>query len=225
VRAAREAAEEARSTIASLRGSADGRVQNILADLGQTVTSTREAMANLAEDTEALKRSFFFRGFFEDRGYYNLDRLTGAEYLAGALAGDHRSPIRVWLRADLLFAEEELDQSSPARPDERPEGGLTEEGRIRLDRAMAEVLRYPADTPLVVESYATGATRDARYRRARHRATEVLAYLRSRFALSPHRLTTMALDSAPNGQSGQPRDAVGLALWVDRRVLATAASR
>jgi phospholipid/cholesterol/gamma-HCH transport system substrate-binding protein len=226
VRAAREAAEHARSTIAGLRGSADGDVQAILADLGETVTSTREAMSNLAEDTEALKRSFLFRGYFEDRGYFDLDRLTEAEYRAGALAGRHREPIRIWLRADLLFAGESTAGSTtrPGGSAQRREQ-LTDEGRARLDRAMAEVLRYPGDTPIVIEGFARGATRDVRHRLARHRAALVVDYVRSRFALSRHRLTTMAFDTPARDGADVDGDGVALALWVDRRVLASPAAR
>jgi hypothetical protein len=41
-------------------------------DLRATLVSVREAMSDLAEDLEALKHSFFFRGFFKDRGFYDL---------------------------------------------------------------------------------------------------------------------------------------------------------
>jgi phospholipid/cholesterol/gamma-HCH transport system substrate-binding protein len=222
VRAARETAEHARSTIANLRGAADGgSLQTILGDLGETVTSTREAMSNLAEDTEALKRSFLFRGYFEDRGYYDLDRLTEADYRAGALAGRHRVPIRIWLRADLLFAGGLTDRAATDNRGAAMRGEqLTDAGRVRLDRAMAEVLRYPGDTPLVVEAFADGVTRDARYRRARHRATQVVDYVRSRFGLSRQRLTTMALDSAAGDAPDEDGDRMAIAVWVDRRVLA-----
>lgn len=40
-------------------------------------------MANLADDTEALKQNFFLRRFFKRRGHYNLDRMTPAQYRSG----------------------------------------------------------------------------------------------------------------------------------------------
>jgi hypothetical protein len=37
-------------------------------------------MHNLAEATEALKRNFFFRGFFNRRGYFDLEDVSVEEY-------------------------------------------------------------------------------------------------------------------------------------------------
>ena len=83
-----------RSAIARLQesGSSDGAVQSIVGELRQTLSSTRDAMANLAENTEALKRNVLVRGFFEDRGYYDLDGITAIDYRQGVLAGKHRDP-------------------------------------------------------------------------------------------------------------------------------------
>ena len=117
-------------------------MQSIVGELRQTLSSTRDAMANLAENTEALKRNVLVRGFFEDRGYYDLDGITAIDYRQGVLAGKHRDPARIWLRGDLLFEAAQGQAANEA---------LSAEGRVRLDRAMAEVLRYPQDTPLMVE--------------------------------------------------------------------------
>ena len=102
---ARIAADGARSAIARLQesGSSDGALQSIVGELRQTLSSTRDAMANLAENTEALKRNVLVRGFFEDRGYYDLDGITAIDYRQGVLAGKHRDPVQIWLRGDLLF--------------------------------------------------------------------------------------------------------------------------
>ena len=48
-------------------------------------------MADLAENTEALKRNFLFRGFFNKRGYFDLDDVSVAAVSAGR-AGDQGSP-------------------------------------------------------------------------------------------------------------------------------------
>ena len=102
---ARAAAESARTAIEGLKGgpSSEGPLQSIARDLKQTLASTRDTMANLADNTEALKRSFLVRGYFRERGYYDLDAITAVDYRQGALAGEHREPIRIWLRGDLLF--------------------------------------------------------------------------------------------------------------------------
>ena len=47
-----------------------------------------------AENMEALKRNFFFRGFFNDRGYFNLADISPAAYRQGVLtAGGDRRPV------------------------------------------------------------------------------------------------------------------------------------
>src|SRR5437899_692445 len=46
---------------------ASGGGDGMAGDLRATLGSAREAMSDLAENLEALKHSFFFRGFFKDR--------------------------------------------------------------------------------------------------------------------------------------------------------------
>lgn len=229
-RTARVAAESARAAIDGLKGAenAEGPLQAIAADLKQTLSSTRDTMSNLADNTEALKRNFLVRGYFGDRGYYNLDAISAVDYRQGALAGEHREPIRIWLRGDLLF--ETAPAARPATGDEpaaavaRPAGErLSEDGRARLDRAMAEYLRYPKDTPLMVEGYAEGLTRDARFLRSDQRARQVREYLIARYGVPPTRVGAMPLGSdAPDSPDGATWDGVSLTMWVDRRVLQTA---
>ena len=210
---ARLAADGARSAIARLQeGGSAGSVQSIVGELRQTLSSTRDAMSNLAENTEALKRNVLVRGFFDDRGYYDLNAITAIDYRQGALAGKHRDPIRIWLRGDLLF--ETVQGQAQANE------ALSADGRVRLDRAMAEVLRYPKGTPLIVESYVVGNTRDARYRLAADRARQVREYIIVRYGWAPTLVGTMPLgEQAIDGPNGAEWDGVSLAAWVDRRAL------
>ena len=169
-------------------------------------------MSNLAENTEALKRNVLVRGYFRDRGYYDLNTITAIDYRKGVLAGKHRDPLRVWLRGDLLF------ESVPGQP--QAAETLSADGRARLDRAMAEVLRYPLDTPLIVEGYAVGATRDVLFRRAADRARQVREYIIVRYGWAPTLVGTMPLgEQAIDGPNGAQWDGISLAAWVDRRTL------
>ena len=206
---ARVAAEDgARSAIARLQesGSSDGAAQSIVGELRQTLSNTRDAMSNLAENTEALKRNVLVRGYFQDRGYYDLNTITTIDYRHGVLAGKHRDPIRVWLRGDLLFA------SAPGQP--QSSETLSADGRARLDRAMAEVLRYPLDTPLIVESYAVGGTRDVLFRRAADRARQVREYIIARYGWAPNLVGAMPLgDKAIDGPTGGDWDGISLRTW------------
>ena len=175
----REAAAGARAAVATFHGglSADGPMLSMVTDLRHTIASTRDAMSDLAENTEALKRNFLFRGYFQDRGYYDLSALTAEDYRQGALGGRHRQPIRIWLSADVLFEpSSEADKATKSYGRFASSETLSAEGRVRLDSAMDEVLRYPRDTPLMIEAYAVGATRGERFLRAADRARQVREY-------------------------------------------------
>lgn len=76
-----ESSEKIKGLVAAFQP-APGGGGGVAGDLRATIGSAREAMADLAENLEALKRSFFFRGFFKDRGFYDLDSLSPREYLS-----------------------------------------------------------------------------------------------------------------------------------------------
>ena len=67
---ARVAADGARAAIARLQesGSSDGAAQSIVGEMRQTLANTRDAMSNLAENTEALKRNVLVRGYLPRSG-------------------------------------------------------------------------------------------------------------------------------------------------------------
>jgi phospholipid/cholesterol/gamma-HCH transport system substrate-binding protein len=77
---------------------AAGNIQQSLSNLNQTT-------GNMAEDTEALKHEFFFRGFFKHRGYYSLASLDPATYRKDKLFTNPSNP-RAWLEAADLFEQE-----------------------------------------------------------------------------------------------------------------------
>ena len=73
-----------KAAVADFRGD-KGPFKGLSDDLQQTLASARDAMADLAENTEALKRNFFFRGFFNKRGYFDLQDVSVQQYREGAL--------------------------------------------------------------------------------------------------------------------------------------------
>ena len=204
----RQASEDARAAIADLRGQ-NGPVRGLTGDAQQTLQAAREAMADLAETTEALKRNFFFRGFFNRRGYFDLDDVSVAQYREGALASKDRRVLRIWLDAGVLF---EKDANGVER--------LGEGGRVRLDSAMSQFLRYPHTSPLVVEGYARDATGDARYLNSRTRAQLVRDYVLAKFKLNPNYVAVMPMGAqAPDSPSGREWNGVALALFVEKTAL------
>ncbi|MBA3948805.1 MAG: MCE family protein [Acidobacteria bacterium] len=198
-----EAAEQAKQLTTEMRSNT-GPVQGAIADLRRTLAGASEAMADLSENSEALKRNFFFRGFFERRGYYDLDDIPVEDYRKGALEGRDRRVARVWLSAGVLFAT-----------DAEGREGLTEDGKVRIESAMSDFLTLPTDSPLVVEGYAPGATYDERYIVSRRRAQLVRDYLVSRLQIDVSRMGVMAMGSAaPGSPSGQTWDGVAIAAFI-----------
>ena len=202
----REAARTAREAIADFRGN-DGPMKGIAGDLQQSLVSAREVLTDLADNTEALKRNFLFRGFFNRRGFFDLDDVSVADYRQGALETGNRQVLRIWAHADVLF--EKLPDGT-----ER----LTDDGRGRLDSAMGTFVRYPRNTPIVVEGYAGSGTTDVQFRLSRHRAQQVRDYIAGRFGLQPQFLAVMPLGADALGSPSNDRwDGVALAAFVEKR--------
>jgi phospholipid/cholesterol/gamma-HCH transport system substrate-binding protein len=201
----REASLEAKQAIADLRGD-KGPVKGLTGDAQQTLRSARDAMEDLAEATEALKRNFLFRGFFNRRGYFDLDDLTVEDYRRGAVEGKDRRVLRIWIAAARLF---ERDTNGRER--------LTADGMGRLDSAMSQFVRYPPRSPFVVEGYADDATGDARYLSSRARAELVRDYLVGKFTLDATYVTTMPMGREALGSpDGDHWDGIGLAMFVPK---------
>lgn len=208
VAAVRQASEEARAAIADLRGM-NGPVRGLTGDVQQTLQSAREAMADLADTTEALKRNFFFRGFFNRRGYFDLDDVTVAQYRQGALESKDRRVLRIWLDAAVLF---EKDANGVER--------LSDGGKTRLESAMSQFVRYPHRSPLVVEGYAQDATGDVRYLSSRTRAQLVRDYVVGKFKLDPSYVAIMPMGAeATESPSGGEWNGIALALFVEKAAL------
>ena len=92
-------------------------------------------------------------GFFNKRGYFDLDAISPVEYRTGVLENGKRKAMRIWLKSSVLF-ESGPDGSEVVTPD----------GRARIDSAMSTYLKYLPANPLVVEGYAPAATVAARCR-------------------------------------------------------------
>ena len=199
----RGAAEDARGAIANLQGD-QGPVQGITGQFQQTLSNVRETFEDLAANAEALKRNFFFRGFFNRRGFFDLDTVPVEDYRQGALETDERRVLRVWVSSAVIF---EKDANGRER--------LTDDGKLRLDSAMAPFLEYPRDTPFVVEGYAEGVTSGERFVTSRARAQLVRDYLQARFSLDGGYVGIMPLgNEAPGSPANDKWEGVALAMFV-----------
>ena len=212
MRAVRRSAERVEDAIARFTGP-DSATQRLLVDAGEVMGRAREAMGDVADNTEALKRNWLFRGFFSERGFYNLDELTVDEYRT-LLRDDRYAPLRIWLAADRLFVAD-------------PDGGLIlrDGAARRIEEAMGELLQYPRTSPIVVEGYATDGDIGRRMLDSLARAERVQRYVVRTFRRAGA-VGTMALGAeAARSPSGDGRwDGVALTLFADPEQLARTAA-
>src|SRR5580658_5623176 len=110
-------------------------------NIRETLSNLNRGTANLAEDTEALKHEFFFRGFFRKRGFYNVEHLSPADYLKACQRQDACGS-RTWLDAANLFA---ADGNGTVQ--------LVQSGRQAIDSAVAPVVDSLPDHLVIVEGY------------------------------------------------------------------------
>jgi phospholipid/cholesterol/gamma-HCH transport system substrate-binding protein len=204
----KQVSEEAKRAVTDFRSS-DGQAQGLMADMRTTLGQAREATADLADNMEAMKHNFLLRGFFNKRGYFDLDAISPADYRKGVLEAGKRKAMRIWLTDTILF--------------EPGPGGtevLTEAGRARLESAMATYLNYLPSSPLVVEGYATDGATSERSRRARMRAAVVREFVMGRYELPPQNIGYIALGNDAQGSPNDARfDGVALTLFLDREAL------
>lgn len=179
--------------------------ENTAAALRDTIQQARNATANLASDTEAIKHNFFFRGFFNRRGFYNMEVLTPQKYMQTKFVKHPK--IRVWIPAAGLFTTGEDGAQQ-----------LSKQGRSILNERMSALVPYLPNNPIMVEGYSTAGSPDQQYLVSRQRAVEVRNYLDSHFHLHPKRVGIMPLAGAPPPHAGKTQwDGVCLALVISRK--------
>lgn len=198
---------QGKEAIAGIR-SDRGPIMGAAADLRITLRQAREALEDMSDSTEALKRNWFFRGFFRDRGFFDLDRISPADYRQGALETKTRKPVRTWLAASDVF-----DESGPA-----DEPVLTQAGAAKVEAAMTGFLQHKPGAILVVEGYATHGPSNDQYLRSKRRARVVADHLVQKFELDSRFVAAMPLSGEAIGQSpsGDRWDGVALALLIEK---------
>jgi phospholipid/cholesterol/gamma-HCH transport system substrate-binding protein len=171
--------------------SQDSMGEDGAANVRRTLSNLNRSTTNLAEDTEALKHNFFFRGFFKKRGFYNLDDVTPAEYLK-ACKRQKDAGTREWLRASSLFATDGggLEQLSAA-------------GRVQIDSEVSPIVESLPEYVIIVEGYSLSGTPDQQFVTSRRRADLVRRYLAVHFHLRNSDLGIVPLLGKPPQGSGE----------------------
>jgi phospholipid/cholesterol/gamma-HCH transport system substrate-binding protein len=151
----------------------------------QSLSNVNLASSNMAEDTEALKHGFLFRGFFKRRGYYSLANLKADEYRSNRGFAAVTNP-RAWLEKPELF-ENQPDGSEELSP----------AGKTKIDEAMAEFGDGALGRAIVVEGYSSTGDTEAQFATSRVRATLVRHYLQTRFGLDSRDVGIVPLRGVP----------------------------
>jgi len=208
---ARQVVELAKKALEGFQAK-DGPVQGISADIKQTLEGARTAMVGFAESMDALKRNFLFRGYFNSRGYFDLDDISPAAYRQGALTTGRREATRAWLRAEDLFEPE---------PGLVVNERLTDAGKARVDAAIGPFLKYVASGTVMVEGYTQEGAPDERYLRSRARALLVREHLLGKFHLDPEATGVMALGAdSIDSPERRPWEGVALAIILPKGSIA-----
>ena len=185
---------------------ADNMGEDGATNIRETLTNLNRGTANLAEDTEALKHEFFFRGFFKKRGFYNLEQLSPADYLK-ACQRQNACESRTWLDAANLFA---TASDSTVQ--------LGEAGRHAIDHAVAPVVDSLPDHVVIVEGYSDTGSPDQQFVVSRRRANLVREYLEARFHLMHSDVGIVPLRNRPPHCTGRETwNGVAIVLFDDRR--------
>jgi len=201
-----KATERVNEVLATLAPAVETGQRGLLGDVRDTLENAREATSDLAENMEALKRSFFFRGYFNRRGFFDLDAISLEDYRQGKVAPKFDRK-RVWLQGADLFMRDAQGRTvlSPA-------------GRKRVDEAMVPYLRFAPNTLLVVEGYSSETAENDRFLTSRGIAFEVRRYLLERFSLKPNFVGAVPVGVAEGADKpDQFRDGIALVFFMERK--------
>jgi phospholipid/cholesterol/gamma-HCH transport system substrate-binding protein len=165
--------------------------ENAGQNLSQTFSNVNLATANMADDTEALKHEFFFRGFFKKRGYYSLKDLTPDQYRSNPYFTNERNR-RTWLSAADAFAKDSNGNEI-----------LTAAGEQEIDQVIGGNEDSVIDQPIIVEGYSNQASAANEMVTSRSRSLIVARYLEKRFHLSAENIGVMPLNATAPPTSGK----------------------
>ena len=162
-------------------------------NINETLSNINAATGNMAEDTEALKHNFLFKGFFDRRGYYTLSSLSPGEYRRSKFFGSSRSP-RGWLEATSLF------QHGPHGSEE-----LSPEGTRSIDAVVASFGDAIFKHPIVIEGYSDASLPADAISLSYARALLVKNYVDARYPFAAKSLGVMPLSATPPPGTGHDR--------------------
>jgi phospholipid/cholesterol/gamma-HCH transport system substrate-binding protein len=145
----------------------------------------------MADDTEALKHEFFFRGFFKKRGFYNLKEVTPDQYRGNSYFNSERNR-RAWLNAADAFAK-----------DSNGNEVLSAAGEQEIDQVIGTAKDSVIGQQIIVEGYSNQPSAADEMATSRSRSLIVAHYLEKRFHLSAKNIGMMPLNATASPSSGK----------------------
>jgi len=165
--------------------------ENAAENIKETFSNINLATANMADDTEALKHEFFFRGFFKKRGFYGLRDLTPDQYRGNPYFNSHRNQ-RAWLNAADAF-----------RKDSNGNEVLSIAGEQEIDQVIGTAKNSVIGQQIIVEGYSNQPSVADQMAASRSRSLIVAHYLEKRFHLSTKNIGLMPLNTTAPPSSGR----------------------
>jgi phospholipid/cholesterol/gamma-HCH transport system substrate-binding protein len=165
--------------------------ENAGQNIRETLSNVTLATANMADDTEALKHEFFFRGFFKKRGYYSLKELTPDQYRSNSYFNSQKNR-RAWLNAADAFGK-----------DSNGNEVLSAEGKQEIDQVIDTTKDSVIDKPIIVEGYSNQASAATEMATAWSRSLIIAHYLEKRFHLSAKNIGVIPLNATAPPSSGK----------------------
>jgi phospholipid/cholesterol/gamma-HCH transport system substrate-binding protein len=159
-------------------------------NIRDSLSNVNQATSNLADDTEALKHEFFFRGFFKKRGFYSLQGLTPEQYRSTAFF-DRNSNYRAWLSGD--------DFAKDAKGNEI----LSPAGRLMVAHVLGNLDDSAINQPMVIEGYSTQTSPVEQLVLSRAHMLLVAHYLELHFHLNSKNIGVMPLNATPPQSAGK----------------------
>jgi phospholipid/cholesterol/gamma-HCH transport system substrate-binding protein len=165
--------------------------ENAGQNISETFSNINLATANMADDTEALKHEFFFRGFFKKRGFYSLIDLTPDQYRSNPYFNSQKNQ-RAWLNAADSFGK-----------DSNGNEVLSADGEQQIDQVIGAAKDSVMNQPIIIEGYSNHASTGDEMVTSRSRSLLIAHYLEKRFHLSVKNIGLMPLNSTAPSSSGK----------------------
>src|SRR5271163_990971 len=165
--------------------------ENAAQNISETFSNINLATANMADDTEALKHEFFFRGFFKKRGFYSVKEMTPDQYRSNPYFNSQRNR-RVWLNAADAFGK-----------DSNGNEVLSAAGEVEIDQVIGIAKDSVIGQQIIVEGYSNQPSAADEIATSRSRSLIVAHYLEKRFHLSAKNIGLMPLNATAPPPSGK----------------------